>query len=246
MTNHWDEFSKSLAEESLPRRESLRRLGLVVAGAVLSPLGLSTARAGHHPKRQSDPCKTFCRCRKGTQQNACLAVCRACGGDTRRLAGSCGSYICCGAGQTNCGSYCADLGNDWYNCGACGHGCWVANYYESSACVDGQCEFWCVEGAVRCDVICTRLEDDPYNCGACGNVCGGPDPHCNDGVCSECDSGLTNCGGSCTSLAWDDFNCGACGYQCTNGYVCIEGNCEDYSFPPYPGDYHDPNTGIPY
>ena len=28
MTNHWDELSKSLAEESLPRRESLRRLGL--------------------------------------------------------------------------------------------------------------------------------------------------------------------------------------------------------------------------
>ena len=39
LTNHSDEFSKSLAEESLPRRESLRRIGAV---------------------HSSDPCKTFC------------------------------------------------------------------------------------------------------------------------------------------------------------------------------------------
>jgi hypothetical protein len=42
MENLFDEFSKSLAE-SVPRRESLRRLGAVFAGAVLSPLGLGTA-----------------------------------------------------------------------------------------------------------------------------------------------------------------------------------------------------------
>jgi hypothetical protein len=45
MTHRWDEFSKSLAEESLPRRESLRRLGLALAGAMLSPLELETAWA---------------------------------------------------------------------------------------------------------------------------------------------------------------------------------------------------------
>src|SRR5262249_12174792 len=48
-----DEFSKSLAE-SLPRRESLRRLGAVFAGAVLGPLGLETAwRASRTPARPS-------------------------------------------------------------------------------------------------------------------------------------------------------------------------------------------------
>jgi hypothetical protein len=38
MTNHWDEFSKSLAEESLPRRESLRRIGVVVATTEAVPI----------------------------------------------------------------------------------------------------------------------------------------------------------------------------------------------------------------
>jgi len=42
MTYHWDEFSKSLDDKSVPRRESLRRLGAVFAGAVLSPLALDT------------------------------------------------------------------------------------------------------------------------------------------------------------------------------------------------------------
>ena len=58
MDHLFDEFSKSLAE-SLPRRESLRRLGAVFAGAVLSPLGLQTAWAAG-----TDPCVAFCKCRK--------------------------------------------------------------------------------------------------------------------------------------------------------------------------------------
>ena len=44
MDHLFDEFSKSLAE-SVPRRESLRRLGAVFAGAVLGPLGLQNAWA---------------------------------------------------------------------------------------------------------------------------------------------------------------------------------------------------------
>jgi hypothetical protein len=223
MTSQWDEFSKSLAEESLPRRESLRRLGFLFAGAVLSPLGVGTAWA-----RGPDPCKSFCnRCKENWLRINCLAVCHACNSDTSRLAGYCGTLTCCGAGQTNCGTYCANLGNDWYNCGACGHGCYVAGGYESSACIDGQCEYWCVEGAVRCDGTCTRLEYDPYNCGACGNVCGGPDPHCNNGVCSECSPGVTNCGGACADLAWDNNNCGACGNACGQDMVCDNGACTE-------------------
>ena len=70
MERLWDEFSKSLAE-SVPRRESLRRLGAVFAGAVLSPLGLQTAWA-----RTQDPCKAFCKCRNSKQQSQCLAVCQ--------------------------------------------------------------------------------------------------------------------------------------------------------------------------
>ena len=45
MENRFDTFSKSLAE-SVSRRDTLRRLGAVFAGVVLSPLALGTARAG--------------------------------------------------------------------------------------------------------------------------------------------------------------------------------------------------------
>ena len=75
MDHLFDEFSKSLAE-SMPRRESLRRLGVVLAGAVLSPLGLGAAWAG-----RPDPCKPFCKCRTTKQQSQCLAACRACNGN---------------------------------------------------------------------------------------------------------------------------------------------------------------------
>lgn len=160
MTNRWDDFSKLLAEESSTRRESLRLLGAALAGAVLSPLALGTARgAGKH--RAADPCKTICRCSKKTQQDACLAACRSCTGATSRLCGACGSY------------YCADLANDVYNCGACGQVCPPPGPYEYGACVNARCVYQCEYGAVRCNGTCTFLDSDPANCGACGHVCPG-------------------------------------------------------------------------
>ena len=85
-----DEFSKLLAE-SVSRRESLRRIGAVLAGAVLSSLGVGTAWAA-----RPDRCTAFCRsCSTKTQRNQCVAACRACNGNTSRLCGSCGAYACC-------------------------------------------------------------------------------------------------------------------------------------------------------
>src|SRR5690242_15633960 len=110
MSHHWDEFSKSLAEP-VPRRESLRRLGIVLAGAVLTPLGTAWGGSKGKGPKGKDPCQTFCKCRNKAEQNACVAICNACGGGTQRLCGACGSY------------YCADLANDFFNCGACGSVC---------------------------------------------------------------------------------------------------------------------------
>ena len=82
-----DELSKLLAE-SVSRRESLRSIGVVLAGAVLSPLGVGTAWAA-----RPDRCGAFCRwCPNKAQRNQCLAACRACNGNTSRLCGSCGAY----------------------------------------------------------------------------------------------------------------------------------------------------------
>jgi hypothetical protein len=213
MTHNWDEFSKSLAEELVPRRESLRRLGFVLAGAILSPLGLGTALA-----RGTDPCKAFCRCRNKSQQKACLAACNACDGETWRLCGSCGSYVCCR--ETGPG--------------------------EFGACIDGSCRYWCAEGAVYCDGRCTDLDNDSYNCGACGNVCDESTPQCIEGSCSECSLGLTNCGGVCVSLDYDRYNCGACGYQCgADGPDCVEGVCTYEEAPPDDG-FGNPQVGESY
>src|SRR3954451_19705141 len=132
MTHQWDDFSKSLAEGSATRRDSLRLLGAALAGAVIGPLGLGTARAA--PKsRVQDPCKAICRCSNKRQQDACLAACRSCTGATSRLCGSCGT-----------GATCADVAQDVRNCGACGNACHPGPY-ETAACLAGSCVYSCAD-----------------------------------------------------------------------------------------------------
>ncbi len=241
MEHFYDEFSKSLAA-SVPRRESLRRMGAVFAGAVFSQLGLGTAWA-----KGVDPCKAFCnRCSNTTQRNQCLAACQACNGNTGRLGGSCGKYVCCqtascngvcsdlrsdpncGAcgnncrayGESCCGNYCADLANDVENCGKCGTRCNLTGPYEYGACVQGACVYNCVEGAIVCNGTCTAVISDPDNCGACGNVCPASAPYCNQGVCSEnapCPGGQTWCSGTCRDLNNDPTYCGS---SCEDAVVC--------------------------
>ena len=238
MSDQWDEFSKSVAEQ-FPRRESLRRFGAIFVGAIFAPLGLDAA-----VKRAIDPCKTFCKCSNRAQKNACLTACKACNNDPTRLSGSCGSYTCCGAGLSSCGGYCADLSDDFYNCGSCGNYCESPDAYEDGACIDGNCEYWCIEGAENCDGRCTPLDQDYENCGACGNICFGSTPYCNNGVCSECLPGLVACGSACVNLSSDTENCGACGHVCgestpyCSGGRCWDDNCGGANF-----DWDSDNCG---
>lgn len=256
MNHPFDEFSKSLSEESVPRRESLRRLGAVFAGALLGPLalGLGAASASPDDRRRTrrrtsgpntpngtllrDPCKAFCRCGTKAKQSQCLAACRACNNNPRRLCGSCGNYTCtnlssdpnCGACGNNCSSYgqtccsgrCADLKNDGNNCGACGRVCPA----ETPYCLNGTCSA-CPSGQTKCGTSCVNLFTDAANCGACGNVCAGLTPHCNGGGCSEvyCPGG-TVCFGVCTHTGFDPNNCGGCGIVCAGGDVCSGGVCQ--------------------
>ena len=194
MDHLFDEFSKSLSE-SVPRRESLRRLGAVFAGTVLGPLGIETAWAA-----RQDPCKTFCKCRNAQQQNKCLAACNACGKNTGRLCGACGTYVCCAQPGPN----------------------------EYGACVSGTCEYWCVEGTVRCSGTCADVASDPDNCGACGNACGGSTPVCIDGTCgaNPCVFPFIPCGGVCVDPSSDRDNCGGCDILCGPFEACIGGFCE--------------------
>jgi hypothetical protein len=221
MNRHFDEFSKSLAE-SCSRRESLRAVGALFAGAVLSRVPLSSVWA-----KGPDPCKAFCKCRNKAQQNQCLSACRACGGDTSRLCGSCGNYVCCSAGYGCCSGYCVDRFNDPLNCGACGYVC-LPGPNEVADCLDGQCAYTCFEGAVRCNGNCTFLNSDPRNCGVCGNACPASAPLCDQGVCiaNNCNFPFIPCGGACVDPTSDRNNCGGCGVKCADNEACIVGFCE--------------------
>jgi hypothetical protein len=229
MIHQWDEFSKLLAEP-VPRRESLRRFGVVLAGAVLSPLGTAWAAAKRRGKIATGKasCQTFCKCRNKRQQDACLAACLACGGDTRRISGACGSYFCCGNGQISCGDYCANIARDVYNCGACGHVCMPPGPNELVACNNGRCIYQCLQEAVRCNGTCTFLNSDHDNCGACGHVCPTSAPYCNQGVCFDpgCAPGLSWCPQGCLDLMNDTYNCGACEHQCAPAEFCAGGFCQ--------------------
>jgi hypothetical protein len=211
MTHAWDEFSKLLAEP-VPRRESLCRIGFALAGVVLSPLGLNTAYAGRR-----DPCKSFCKCSKKQQQNACLATCRACNRETSRVCGACGSYSCAGGG-------------DSHNCGACGHDCGPPRLNEVVTCVAGRCVYECVNWTARCGEVCTNLDRDHYNCGACGNSCGELET-CVHGTCRNCDC---HGDGVCSDLLDEVNNCGACGVVCPLFYVCSAGECTPGEVSPFP------------
>jgi hypothetical protein len=223
MSEYFDEFSRSLAEKSVPRRQSLRLLGAALAGTLLGPLGArNTWAAG------PDACKQFCNQCPKSRRSQCVADCRACGNDTSRLCGYCSDYY----GRYNL--VCTDPANDARNCGACGHNCWSdAGANEETACIDGTCQYLCREGAVRCDGECRFLDSDISNCGACGYVCDEPGPYetaaCVNGRCEYgCVYGAIVCDGACTPVWSDPNNCGACGHVCggTTPY-CAGGACTD-------------------
>jgi hypothetical protein len=233
MSHEFDEFSKSLADESVPRRESLRRLGLVITGALLGPLALGPGaakagpfgHAGHRgfstrpakagSKRQPDPCQSFCKCQNSRQQKQCLAACRSCNGETNRLAGGCGSYTC------------VSLSSDPH-CGAINNNC-------------------SERGLRCCDGTCVDVTNDANNCGGCGVVCSGSTPFCVAGRCtadgSECAPGLTKCGNTCVDLGYDPQNCGACGNVCAESTpYCSGGSCWDANCAPWIDLNWDPNN----
>ena len=148
-----DEISKLLAK-SVSRRESLRTIGAVLADAVLSPLLVGTAWAA-----RPDRCTAFCRsCSTKTRRNQCVAACRACNGNTSRLCGSCGNYVCCSTSTVCCNGTCTSLNSDSHNSGACGYVCAAS----TPLCNQGTC-YGCPPG--------TDFMWDSGNCGGCGIVC---------------------------------------------------------------------------
>ncbi|MCY1031848.1 hypothetical protein OV207_10310 [Corallococcus sp. BB11-1] len=126
--------------------------------------------------------------------------------------------VLCTSGLDVCGSECADLQGDPFNCGGCGVRCG-----EGETCQAGACE--CRTGAPACGEACLDLSSDARNCGACGNACPA-DQVCSAGACAEaCPPGSERCNGGCAVLASDPLNCGACGTVCPDVQSCHAGRC---------------------
>jgi hypothetical protein len=212
--------------EGIPRREALRRVIGVLAGAVLGTLELAgPAVAG----TRTSVCNQYCASQftDSHDRNVCKSICQSCPSVTL-LCGrpnDINSLVCCTSG-TCCNGSCVDLASNQSNCGACGNVCAPGLH-----CVGGACS--CPFGASLCfspttgAPYCTDLSTDPYNCGQCANVC----PQgmtCSGGVCvGACSAPKTLCPkGSCVDLSSDPLNCGACGTVCPQGYRCSGGKCQ--------------------
>jgi hypothetical protein len=167
-----DELSKLLAG-SVSRRESIRQMGAAVAVALLDSLSAGSAWAA-----RPDRCVAFCRvCPTKKKRDQCQEACRACGGNTNRLCGSCGAYVCCATGGVCCNGTCTSLSSDPHNCGACGFVCAAS----TPVCGQGTCSA-CPDGTSYCGGACIDTNWDSLNCGGCGHDCG-PLYHCAFGVC---------------------------------------------------------------
>jgi hypothetical protein len=102
----------------------------------------------------------------------------------------------CAAGETRCGSRCADLQSDPSDCGACGRSCVVTN--ASAACVAGSCDVGtCDAGYLDCDGDAINGCETPDDCAAgaaCTTSCGSTgSTACADRCAPSCEPPAESC-----------------------------------------------------
>ncbi len=129
----------------------------------------------------------------------------------------------CPAGQTECGSACADVSSDRMNCGGCGNVC-----LSGEVCSVGACGISCGGSTpTLCGAACVNTMIDAASCGDCGTACGDGEV-CSGGSCQQSCGGSTPtlCGDACVNTDTDRANCGGCGTACGDGEVCSGGTCQ--------------------
>lgn len=248
MSNRFDDLSVALATATT-RREALRRVGGLLAGAFVASLGFDSLALG----RPSNDCKTFCQGRRGNAHRTCMSGCKRCARQGLKpcFSGRSGAVECCAAGLSCCDSQCVKLGENPDHCGRCGNAC---PENKPDCCPDP-------------DIVafCTNLAGDDFNCRVCGHPCAGgetceagtcigvcpahtyvceghhgpdccadgtqpgqPTEYCCDGGC--CPNGSLCCFGAdglgyCANLDTDADNCGGCHKPCPPGVPCCGGEC---------------------
>jgi len=143
--------------------------------------------------------------------------------------GKCGAPSCPQPNSTLCTLenyyYCANLGSDNKNCGACGKACpsaWQSCVNGTCACPQAQPDL-CQDPNAFGGYRCTNMQQDVNNCGKCMNGCGYGFA-CIKGSCT-CPSPNAVCGYDCVPIQSDTSNCGQCGHQCPSGWYCSQGAC---------------------
>src|SRR4029079_3717666 len=115
--NRFDELAKTLADRSISRRETLRRLGAGLFGAVLASVGIaSDAQGSVACKQDGQKCKASKECCSGN----CDPSTKTCSASN------------CPAPTVSCNGTCVNVHTDITNCGTCGKVC-----HTGQSCVAG-------------------------------------------------------------------------------------------------------------
>lgn len=73
--------------------------------------------------------------------------------------------------------YCANLQQEFLNCGTCGNRCTLGQSCSGGLCCNGS--------QIACGGKCTDVAEDPDNCASCGKKCPSNTPYCSAGVCVD-------------------------------------------------------------
>ncbi|UJR81301.1 hypothetical protein [Sandaracinus amylolyticus] len=145
----------------------------------------------------------------------------------------------CGAGETLCGTECADLGTSLDHCGGCDQPC--APAHATAQCATGACSIAaCDPGWDDCDGRadngCETPLDTLTDCGGCDVGCDlpGANETCAGGRCAiaTCEPGTADCDGTtstgCETPLDTLTDCGGCGVACALANAaesCASGTC---------------------
>ena len=202
----FDELTKALGAAAT-RRQAIKRVGGVLAGAFAGAIGLGRADTQAQGGPGGSKCSNqgqSCRAQKCCQGLECIGDLSA--GGTNKF--------CCPSGTRPCNGVCLNLTGDVNNCGSCGNVCpGSTDPCKVAACVNGSCTTVAGNNGAPC-------ED--------GDLCTVGDT-CQSGVCKP--GSVKVCGASndpCAILVCDPTT-GECVPQAANaGAVCREaqGECD--------------------
>jgi hypothetical protein len=166
MDHKFDSVAKAMATGN-SRRTALKWFGGMLGGMLVgSPLVGYAARPTNPPGGSgTQACNSFCN-RNSTNprdRQQCMNACLQCNGDTNRICGQFGAFVCAPSGATCCGtSYCVSgkICSNGVCCNSGETGCGQTCCASGFACCNGSC---CPSSGQLCTSgVCTCPADKPF------------------------------------------------------------------------------------